>query len=115
MTLEELRNHCREYKSVSEEFPFDETTLVFKVKGKMFALTDIEAFLSISLKCDPEDALVHREIYDSVIPGYHLSKKHWNTITVNEDVSDELILQWLGESYRLVVRNLPKKEREKLN
>lgn len=81
MNIEELREYCISKKDVTESFPFDETTLVFKVRGKMFALTDLEGELSINLKCDPDLAIELREKYPAVQPGYHMNKKHWNTIT----------------------------------
>ncbi len=114
MNIEELRSYCISKKGVSEDFPFDETTLVFKVMGKMFALTDLEGELSINLKCDPEKAVELRELYSCVLPGYHMSKKHWNTILVDGSVPDQLIRQWIDHSYALVVEKLTKKQRDEL-
>lgn len=91
----------------SEHFPFDETTLVFKVNGKIFALTDLEGPLSVNLKCNPEKALELREHYPSVKPGYHMNKKHWNTIEIDGSLSDKLIIEWINHSYNLIAR--PKK------
>ncbi|NUM80624.1 MmcQ/YjbR family DNA-binding protein, partial [bacterium] len=76
MNLESFRLHCLAKKNVTEEFPFDEETLVFKVAGKMFALADIHVFESVNLKCDPEKAVELRERYEQVMPGYHMNKKH---------------------------------------
>lgn len=115
MNIEEYRNYCMEKKGVSEGFPFDEKTLVFKVMGKMFALTNVEIFVSVNLKCDPERALDLREQYYSVKPGYHMSKKHWNTITINGDATDEKIYEWINDSYNLVVKSLTKKLREEMD
>ena len=115
MDIESFRDYCLIKKGVTEEFPFDENTLVFKVMGKMFALTDIDLFKSINLKCDPEEALILREKYPSVTPGYHMNKKHWNTILPEDNVSDELIKQWIDNSYKLVVKNLSNKDIELLN
>ncbi len=115
MDIESFRNYCLAKKGITEEFPFDENTLVFKVMGKMFALTDIDLFESINLKCDPEEALVLRENYPSVIPGYHMNKKHWNTIKMEGNVPDILIKQWIDNSYNLVVSSLSKKDIELLN
>ncbi len=109
MNIEAYRDYCIAKKGVTEEFPFDETTLVFKVMGKMFALTGINNFVSINLKCDPEYALELRERYVDVNPGYHMSKKHWNTVTINAEIPDELIYQWIDDSYNLIVKSLTKK------
>ena len=79
MNIEEIRLYCLSKNGVSESFPFNDTALVFKVMGKMFALLNISGNLILNLKCDPEKAISLREHYDSVIPGYHMSKKHWNT------------------------------------
>jgi predicted DNA-binding protein (MmcQ/YjbR family) len=100
---------------VTEEFPFDKNTLVFKVMGRMFALTDLDNFESVNLKCDPERAVQLREEFPSVQPGYHMNKKHWNTILMNEGVSDRLIKEWIDDSYSLVVGSLPKKLRLELD
>lgn len=99
---------------MTEEFPFDKNTLVFKVMGRMFALTDLDNFESVNLKCDPERAVQLREEFPSVQPGYHMNKKHWNTILMNEGVSDRLIKEWIDDSYSLVVGSLPKKLRLEL-
>jgi predicted DNA-binding protein (MmcQ/YjbR family) len=108
MHIEAYRNYCLNKRGVTESFPFDDTTLVHKVMGKMFALADIEAFTSINLKCDPELAVQYREIYIGVVPGYHMNKKHWNTIVMDGSVSDQLVYQWIDDSYNLVVAQLPK-------
>ncbi|ANQ49046.1 MmcQ/YjbR family DNA-binding protein [Flammeovirga sp. MY04] len=114
MNIEDFRNHCLSKNGVTEEFPFDETTIVFKVAGKMFALTNIDLFESISLKCDPEKALELREKYACVRGGYHLNKKHWNTIDVNADMEDNEILNWIDHSYQLVFDKLPKRVKDTL-
>ena len=102
MDLESFRDYCFKKKDVTEEFPFGEDTLVFKVKGKIFAITDVETFESINLKCDPEKAIELREQYDAVQPGYHMNKKHWNTVLVDGSVSDKLLKEWIDHSYGLV-------------
>lgn len=112
MNIEEYRNYCLAKSGTTEEFPFDENTLVFKVMGKMYALTDVEEFVSINLKCDPELAVELREKYSGVIPGYHMNKKHWNTVMTDGSVSDQLIYQWIEDSYNLIVAKLPVKDRE---
>ena len=108
MNIEAFRDYCLQKKAVSEEFPFDQKTLVFKVKGKMFALTDVDSFESINLKCDPEYALELREQYDGISGGFHMNKKHWNTILVNS-ISNEFLYALTDHSYDLVVKSLPKK------
>ncbi len=114
MNVEEFREYCLLKRGVTEGFPFDEDTLVFKVMGKMFALTDLKEDFSISLKCSPEKAIELRVTYSSVIPGYHMSKKHWNTIRVDGSVIDDILKQWIDHSYELVVEKLTKKLRHEL-
>lgn len=114
MTLEDYVEYCLSKPGVTDHFPFDEHTLVFKVMGKMFALTDAENFESINLKCQPEKAVELRERYEAVKPGYHMSKLHWNTVTVNADASDKLIYTWIDDSYHLVVDSLTKKLKNEL-
>lgn len=114
MNIEDFRSYCISKKGVSEDFPFDENTLVFKVMGKMFALADVEAFDSINLKCDPEKAVELRELYPAVTPGYHMNKKHWNTVILDSSLTDSLIYNWIDESYSLVVKGLTKTEKNTL-
>lgn len=114
MDIEFFRNYCIQKKGVTEELPFDNNTLVFKVMGKMFALTGIDNFESINLKCDPEEAIKLREQYNSVLPGYHMNKKHWNTIIVNDDMDDKTIIHWINHSYDKVVSGLPAKIKNEL-
>ena len=114
MNIEEFRDFCIKKPMVTEEFPFDETTLVFKVAGKMFALTDLEGDFSINLKCDPELAVELRERYPCVLPGYHMNKKHWNTVVVDGSVSDNLLREWIDHSYKKVVEGLPKRIQEQI-
>ncbi len=114
MDIESYRSYCLAKPGTTEDFPFDENVLVFKVCGKMYALTDVEAFESVNLKCDPEKALELREQYPTVQPGYHMSKKHWNTVLMDGSIPDVLFKQWIDESYALVVAKLPKKDRESL-
>ena len=108
MNIESFRSFCLSKKGVTEEFPFDENTLVFKVMGKMFALTDLESFESINLKCDPEIVVQLREQYASVLPGYHMNKKHWITVLMDGSIADNLLNQWIDSSYRLVAASLSK-------
>lgn len=114
MHIEEYRDYCLSFPCTTEEFPFDERTLVFKVAGKMFALTDVEDFSGINLKCDPEKAILLREQFPEVKAGYHMSKKHWNTVEVNGGLEDDLIRDWIKDSYDLVVNSLTKKLRTEL-
>ena len=115
MHIEEFREYCVIKKGVTEEFPFDEVTLVFKVMGKMFALAPLERIPSqVNLKCDPERAIVLREEYDgAIIPGYHMSKVHWNTLYL-EQLPADLIRELIDHSYQLVVDKLPKKLKEEM-
>jgi predicted DNA-binding protein (MmcQ/YjbR family) len=114
MNIEEFREFCLSKKGVTESLPFDETTLVFKVIGKMFALTDTEDDFNINLKCDPEKAIELRENYSSVQSGYHMSKKHWNTVYIDGSVSDTILKEWINDSYLLVAKSLPKRDMLKL-
>ncbi len=114
MNIEEIRLFCIEKNGVTESFPFDDTTLVFKVLNKMFALVNLKDNHSINLKCDPDKAIELREHHDAVLPGYHMNKKLWNTVMLDESVSDNLIKEWIDDSYALVVENLPNKLKQKL-
>ena len=110
MPVENLRSYCLAKTAVSESFPFDEHTLVFKVAGKMFALFSLEKHpLQINLKCEPEKAIDLRERYHSVIPGYHMNKQHWNTIIIDGELSKELLEELIVNSYDLVVSKLTRK------
>ncbi len=115
MNIEEFRGYCLAKKGITEEFPFDEYTLVFKVMGKMFALVPLERLPSqVNLKCDPERAIALREEYDGrIIPGYHMSKTHWNTIML-EQVPPQLIRELVDHSYDLVVSKFTKKLKAEL-
>ena len=115
MNLESFRAYCLAKKGVTEELPFGPDALVFKVMGKMFALTDITDFSSINLKADPEKAIELRERYEAVIPGYHMNKKHWNTIIVDGSVSSGKLKEWIDHSYEQVVGSLPTKLRAQFN
>lgn len=115
MDIESFHNFCLNLKGVTQEFPFDNRTLVYKVMGKMFALADVEEFESINLKCDPEKAIELRERYPAVKPGYHMHKKHWNTVAIDGSLSDRLIEEWIIDSYNLVASGLTKKLKEELS
>lgn len=118
MHVEQLRNHCITKKGVTEHFPFDNNTLVFKVMNKMFALTGLDSWekneAKVNLKCDPEESLELRSEYESINPGWHMNKKHWNTVTLNNDVSDEFAFELIDHSYDLIVKSLTKKLHEEL-
>ncbi len=114
MDIETFRLYCLAKPGVSEDLPFDNRTLVFKVGGKMFALCDVEEFDGVNLKCDPERAVELREQYDAVTPGYHMNKTHWNTVKVDGDVNGRMLQELIDHSYELIVSSLPKREREKL-
>jgi predicted DNA-binding protein (MmcQ/YjbR family) len=114
MNVEEFRNHCLKKEGVTEEFPFDEETLVYKVFGKMFALANLESFESINLKCDPEKALELREEFEGVLPGYHMNKRHWNTVRTEAGIPDNLLFGWIDDSYELVLSKVPKSKRARI-
>ena len=103
MNIEILREYCISKKNVTESFPFGDDTLVFKTEGRIFALVNLEGDLSINLKCNPAQAIELRERYSSVIPGYHMNKKHWNTIYIDGSVPDKEVFSWIDHSYELVV------------
>ena len=108
MDIETLREYCLSKKDVTESFPFDDVTLVMKVMGKMFALINLDGDLSVNIKCDQEKAIDLREHYPSVLPGYHMDKKHWNTVMIDGTISDQLLKEWITDSYNLVFSKLPR-------
>ncbi|MCC5921065.1 MAG: MmcQ/YjbR family DNA-binding protein [Cyclobacteriaceae bacterium] len=114
MNIASYRNFCLSLKGVTEEFPFDENTLVFKVMDKMFTATDVDTFESINVKCEPEYAEELRASYSAVLPGYHMNKKHWNTLLMDGSLTDDEVYGWIKDSYDLVVAKLTKKEKELL-
>ncbi|CAM3589827.1 MmcQ/YjbR family DNA-binding protein [Flavobacterium gelidilacus] len=113
MNIQQLYEYCLSKKGVTEHFPFDQDTLVFKVGGKMFALTSLsnweKEIPAINLKCDPKVALELRDKFEGINPGFHMSKVHWNTVTINEDVPDKKVLHLINHSYELVFSSLTKK------
>ena len=114
MELQAIIDYCASKKAATQEFPFDDTTLVFKVASKMFALIGLDAPHGINLKCDPMYAIALRQKYDGIIPGYHMNKKHWNTIKPDSDVPDKLIIELIDHSYEIIVDKLPKSKRKEL-
>lgn len=114
MDIIAAREYCISLPHTEETFPFGEEHLVLKVGGKMYAIIALDGDSTIALKCDPELAVVLREQYPEVQPGYHLNKKHWNTVLLNDTISDAKIEEWIRLSYELTVKGLPKKVRDNL-
>ena len=114
MNIEDLQEYCLKKPLVTQELPFDEVTLVFKVAGKMFALTSLEGDFAINLKCDPENAVLLREQYDNIKPAFHMNKTHWITVAIDGTIGTNKILEWINDSYDLVVAKIPKKTRNEL-
>jgi len=102
MDTEAIRNYCIGKNDVTEGFPFGDDTLVFKVRGKIFALVNLEGAPSINLKCEPSLAIELRERYPAVLPGYHMNKKHWNTINLDGSIPDREVFGWIDHSYAIV-------------
>ena len=116
MDIETFRNYCLAKKGVTESFPFDEVTLVFKVINKMFALTGLdEADLKVNLKCVPEYAESLREQYEAIQPGWHMNKKHWNTVDFSAGLDNKLLYELIDMSYELAVKGLKKSEKAALD
>jgi len=113
MNIQQYFEYCLSKKGVTEHFPFDEDTLVFKVGAKMFALSSLSQWEkgnpSVNLKCDPERAEELRAEYDDIKPGFHMSKVHWNTVSVNSDISDKMVRELIDHSYDLIFKSLTKK------
>ena len=118
MNIQQLYEYCLSKKGVTEHFPFDEDTLVFKVGGKMFCLTSLQNWEngnpSLNLKCDPEKAIELRAAYEAIQPGYHMSKKHWNTVFFHNDVATKMLVELINHSYDLVFESLPKKIKQEI-
>jgi predicted DNA-binding protein (MmcQ/YjbR family) len=115
MTAPELRRLCLGFNGAIEDFPFGPATSVFKVEGKMFALSQLRSRpLSVSLKCEPELASQLRAAHSAIVPGYHLNKRHWNTVTLDGSLSDQMVRDMVEDSYDLVVAAMPRQRREAL-
>ena len=115
MNIEDIRKYCLSLSGTEEDYPFGEDTLVFKVAGKMFTLASLDSIpLQINLKCDPETAIELREMYEAVIPGYHMNKKHWNTVILDGTIKVKELKEWIKNSYNLVVNGLSKSAKKKL-
>ncbi len=116
MHIEAFRAYCLSKPGVEETLPFDDQTLVFKVMGKMFAATGLDAEpFTVNLKCDPQRAIELREQYTDVRPGYHMNKRHWNTVQFDGELEETLLIELIDHSYDLVVQKLPKRDRDLLN
>ena len=114
MTLDHFREYYLSFKGTSEDLPFDENILVFKVMGKMFALTNLLNFEFVNLKCNPEKVIELREQFMEITPAYHMKKKHWNSVKVDSSISKKQLEEWILDSYNLVVSKLPKKLKTEL-
>lgn len=117
MNVEQFRAYCLQKKHAEESLPFDDTTLVFKLNNKIFALLSLkpERSDSCNLKCDPERAIALRNEFNSIVPGYHMNKKHWNTIEFNKEVEDQLIFDLIDHSYELVFKSFSKKVQKEIS
>jgi predicted DNA-binding protein (MmcQ/YjbR family) len=117
VTPQELRAFCLSFNAAVEDFPFNPETSVFKVQGKLFALTTLQARpLKVNLKCDPDDAVrLRREHEGLIVPGWHMNKRHWNTVTVDGELPDRLVRELIEDSYDLVVARLPRADRLRLD
>ncbi|MBD3747956.1 MAG: MmcQ/YjbR family DNA-binding protein [Sphingobacteriales bacterium] len=114
MNIESLREYCISKAGVTEGFPFGEDTLVFKVGGKIFLLTSLNHPISFNVKCVPEKAIQLRELYTEVTPGYHMNKKHWNTVFYNGSLTNHQLKEMINHSYDLVFQSLPKIKQEEI-
>lgn len=114
MNIEDFRNFCLSFKGAKEDFPFDDKTLAFKVMDKIFAMADVDDFNRINLKCDPVKAAMLRDLYEEVQPGYHMNKRHWNSVDPGGSLGEEILKEWIKDSYDLVVDSLPRKDQKKL-
>jgi predicted DNA-binding protein (MmcQ/YjbR family) len=115
MNVEQLREYCLSKKGATEDFPFDEETLVVRVMNKIFALLPLERGNCINLKCDPEKVISLREHYQAVEPAYHMNKQHWNTVYVDRDAGEAEVRGWIDHSYDLIVGSLPRKLKAELD
>jgi len=120
MTVDIIRDYCLSQQKTTEDFPFDEHVLVFKVLGKMFLLVSLkkweEGKPTINLKCDPDYAIELREEYESIVSGFHMNNKHWNTVHLNQgDLKPKFIFQLIDHSYDMVIKAMPKKLRDSIN
>lgn len=115
MNIERLRMYCIQKPGVTESFPFGGDTLVFKVDNKIFLLASLSEAQSFNVKSDPEKAVLWREQYPEITPGYHMNKKHWNTVNYNQNLKDSFLEELIDHSYQLVFSSLPKATQSKIN
>ncbi len=115
MNIEEVREYCLKKVASNESFPFDDTTLVFKVVDRMFALVSLNTPDSICLKCEPDYAIELRDKYNGIIGAPHFNKKHWNKVSFEEDVPDSLILNLIDHSYEEVIKKFTRKQKALYN
>lgn len=115
MNIETLRSYCLEKAGVEESFPFGELTMVFKVGGKMFLLASLGENKTFNAKCDPGRAIELRELHSEITPGYHMNKKHWNTVDMEGRLTKKELLQMVDDSYQLVFDSLPKKKQDEIS
>ena len=117
MTPQELRAFCLSFNAAVEDFPFSPEISVFKVQGKLFALSHLDTRpLQVNLKCDPDEAIrLRREHEGLIVPGWHMNKRHWNTVTVDGELPDQLVRELVEDSYDLVVAGLPRADRLRLD
>jgi len=115
INIDKIREYCLKKKAVTESFPFDNDTLVFKVGGKMFALLSLNSDFRLNLKCEPDKAINLREQFNDITPGYHMNKEHWNTLNLNGKLKPELIFELIDHSYNLVKNSLPLKVKKEFN
>jgi predicted DNA-binding protein (MmcQ/YjbR family) len=114
MNIEDLREYCLSKKGVTEDLPFGDDTLVFRLMNKIFVLANLEGDLQINLKCDPARAIELREEYPAIIPGYHMNKQHWNTLIMDGSLNRKLVFSLIDHSYDLIFDGLPKGKKEEL-
>jgi len=115
MNIEEIHEYCLNKSGVTDSMPFGDTVVVYKVCGKIFLLMSLnDSPLQFNVKCDPSKVITLREQYSCVIPGYHMNKKHWNTITIDGSVNNKLLIEWIDHSYEIIIARLSKTERMKL-
>ena len=114
MNVEQIRDYCLSLHGVTEDMPFGNNTLVFRVMNKIFILLNLEGETSINLKCEPSRAIELREQYSSIIPGYHMNKKHWNTLIMDGSLKTEMITSLIDHSYELIVKSLSGSDQKKL-
>ena len=109
MNHEFIREYCLAKPSVTESFPFGDDTLVFKLYDKIFLLLNLGEPNTFNVKCEPEKAIIYRTQFDEILPGYHMNKKHWNTVSFTHTLSDDFMLEMIDDSYSLLLQSIPKK------